>query len=124
MKTKYAAHLIMAVRFDTPRPGPIPFYENVVLIYADSDDDALRKACRIGRDEAAVEENDFRWGGRPARWEFAGVRKLIACRGPAGSGTDRIGHGAEVTYSEMAVRSEADLKKLVTGEPVEVMYNE
>jgi len=122
MKTKYAAHLIMAVRYrDHPRET-IPLYENVLLVYADTDDEAMRQACALGRAEAAETDESFRWNGHPARWEFVGVRKLITCQ-PHGL-SDRIGHGAELTYSLMVVRSEADLKKLVAGDPVEITYHE
>lgn len=122
MKTRYAAHLILAVDTDGPADRPIPFYENVVLVQADTDAEAMRQACRLGRAEAAADPGDFRWGGQPARWRFVGVRKLIECQPPAGR--ERLGYGSEVTYSQMAVRSEADLQRLAAGEPVEVTYHE
>lgn len=122
MSTHYAAHLIMAVRFRDPPQDGIPFYENVVLIDAESADEAWAKAEELGREDAADDDLSFCWGDRPARWEFVGVRKVITCE-PRGL-DDRIGPGAELTYSQMSVRSEDDLKKLVEGEPVEVTYEE
>ena len=122
MKTQYAAHLIMAVKYRNEPQSDIPFYENVLLIDAGSDDEAWDKAEEIGREEGADDDLSFRWNEHPARLEFVGIRKLITCQ-PRGL-SDRIESGAELTYSQMSVRSEADLKKLVDGEPVEVVYEE
>jgi hypothetical protein len=122
MTTSYAAHLVMAVRVAAPENGAIPLYETVVLIAAESDDEAMREACAIGRADAADPDPTFRWGGHPARLEFVGVRKLISCQPRGLSG--KIESGAELTYSQMSVRSEDDLRKLVEGEPVEVVYEE
>lgn len=122
MNTQYAAHIIMAVKYREPPQDSIPFYENVVLIDAASDDEAWDKAEELGREDAADDDPSFRWGDRPARWEFVGVRKLITCQ-PRGV-SDTIGPGTEITYSQMSVRCEDDLTKLVGGEPVEVIYEE
>lgn len=122
MSTQYAAHLIMAIKYRDPPQDRIPLYENVVLIDARSDDEAWDRAEVIGREDAAQDDASFRWDGRPARLEFVGVRKVISCQ-PRGL-SERIESGAELTYSQMSVRSEADLQKLVDGEPVEVVYEE
>ena len=124
METKYAAHLVMAIKWrDGPQPT-IPLYENVRLVFADSDTDAHRLACALGRqEEADLADDGLKWAGRPARYEFVGVRKLIECRSADGE-NGRLGHGAEVTYSQLAVRGEDDLKKFAAGQPVEVLYQE
>jgi hypothetical protein len=122
MNAQYAAHIIMAVKYREPPQSSIPFYENVVLIDAASDDEAWDKAEELGREDGKDDDPSFRWGDHPARLEFVGVRKLISCQ-PRGL-SERIENGAELTYSQMSVRSEADLKKLVDGEPVEVVYEE
>ena len=122
MITQYAAHIIMAVRYREPPQDAIPFYENVVLIDAGSDDEAWDKAEELGREDATDDDPSFTWGDRPARWEFVGVRKLITCQ-PRGL-DDAIGPGTELTYSQMSVQNEDDLKKLVEGEPVQVNYEE
>jgi hypothetical protein len=117
---KYAAHLILAVRFRDKSQKSIPCYENVVLVYASDDEEAMRRAREFGADAAA---DEFEWDGRPARWEFVGVRKLIECRTPR-SADNRLGAGTEVTYSQLVLASEEDLQKLVAGEPVTVSYEE
>jgi hypothetical protein len=119
---KYAAHLIMAVKFDDAPQDRYPVYENVVLVEAETDERALEVATEIGRREEQ-EGSPFRWDGRPARWSFAGVRKLIECQTP-GSDDEELRPGTEVTYSQLVLGSEEDLRKLVDGEPVNVLYEE
>ncbi len=123
MSTQYAAHLILAVRFRDGVRDRFPCFENVVLVSAADDEEALRAARRYGEDEAARGGDDFTWDGRPAYWEFVGVRKLIECRTPGGA-DDRVGPGTELTYSQLAVASEEDLRRLADGEPVPLTYEE
>ena len=118
--TMFAVHTLVAVRVDGREASEgIPVYENVLLIQAADGDDAERRATEIA---VLEEEEELRWGGRPARLEFVGIRKVIECQ-PFGT-AKRIGSGAELTYSVLAVASEADLKKLVAGDPVTVTYSE
>jgi hypothetical protein len=123
MKTNYAAHIIMAVRYRSGTQNRFPCYENVVLIEADDPDEAMRRAEEYGAEEARHDDPTFTWGGQPAYWQFAGVRKLIECR-TLGDPEDRLRDGTELTYSQLEVSSEKDLKKLVEGEPVSVTYEE
>ena len=83
----------------------------------------MHKAMEQGKADAETGEEDFRWGGRPAYWEFVGVRKLIECRTP-GSMDDHLRNGTELTYSQLVLSSEEDLRKLAHGEPVSVTYEE
>lgn len=115
--TMFAVHTLVAVRVEGGEG--IPVYENVLLIHAADATEAERRATEIA---VLEEEEELRWGGRPARLEFVGIRKVIECQP---FGTDkRIGSGAELTYSVLAVASEADLKKLAAGDPVTVTYSE
>jgi hypothetical protein len=120
----YAAHLIMSLKYDEPGDQTVyPIWENVVLIRADSDEDAERKATRIGREDEESGDEKLRWDGKPAHWVFAGVRKLIQCRTPDDP-DDRLRNGTEVTYSQMILDSPDGVSKLVRGEPVHVLYEE
>jgi len=121
MKTKYAAHLIMAVRFREGVQDRFPCFENVVVVDAETDDDAMQAALACGEQEAAATE--FDWDGRPAIWQFVGVRKLIECR-TLGSLENRLEPGTEVTYSQFVLSSEDDLRKLADGESVPLTYEE
>jgi len=112
----YAAHLILYFK---QRKGPqarFLVWENIVLIRAKSADEAYDKAEQRGREEEAVDDETLVIGGHPARLVFAGVRKVTLCQDEAARPAD----GSEVSYNEMALRSEAAIKKLVDGEPVAV----
>ncbi len=119
----YAAHIIMNVEFADPADQTsYPFWENIVLVEAESEDEAWEKAERIGRDDETDGTDGFRWNKKPARWRYAGVRKLIECR--SDDPTDRPVDGAEVSYSQMSVPDKESLSKLVQGKPVEVVYEQ
>jgi hypothetical protein len=120
----YGAHIVMAVRYDDPADQTdYPVWENVVLVRADSDEKALQKAEEIGRAGEDDGSERLRWDGKPARWVFAGVRKLIECRTPDDP-QDRLRTGTEVTYSQMILDSRETLQKFVKGDPVPVLYEE
>jgi hypothetical protein len=120
----YGAHIVMAVRYDDPADQTdYPVWENVVLVRADSDEKALQKAEEIGRAGEDDGSERLRWDGKPARWVFAGVRKLIECRTPDDP-QDRLRTGTEVTYSQLILDSRETLQKFVKGDPVPVLYEE
>jgi len=94
-------------------------WENIVLIRANSSDDAFDKAEQRGREEEAIDDETLTVGGHPSRMVFAGIRKLTACVDPE----TRPADGTEVTYNELMVKSEGIIKKLVAGKaaPVEIL---
>jgi hypothetical protein len=114
--TWYAAHLIMRVKFKDRDRTPISIWENIVLVQADSDEEAFRKASQRGQEGEGDSDGTFRWDGHPAEWVFAGVRKLTLCEDK----NRRPGDGTEVSYLEMEVSSEDRLRKLVAGAPTSV----
>jgi hypothetical protein len=116
----YAAHLILYVKFKERPQKRFPIWENIVLIRADSEDEALGKAEECGRKEAGDDGGTFRWNGEPATWVFAGVRKLTACQ----DSERRPGDGTEVSYTEMEVNSPEAIEQLVEGEPVTVRFKD
>jgi hypothetical protein len=119
----YTAHIIMSVQFDNQADQTTyPVWENIVLIQAPSEDEAWERAEQIGRDEQTDGSDGFRWKNKPARWVFAGIRKLIECR--SDDPKDRPVHGAEVSYSQMIVPDKESLIKLANGRPVSVLYEE
>jgi hypothetical protein len=116
MSKWYAAHLVIFVQLKDQAPGRCTAWENIVLIKAESEDEAFEKAERRGKEEAGDDDGTFRWNGKPARWVFAGVRKLTSCEDP----DRRPGDGTEVSYVEMRLESEQSVYKLVQGDPVKV----
>jgi len=118
----FAAHVIMLFKFTRPEDQTsFPMWENIFLIEAPDSRKAWDKAVGLGRADESDGSDGLRWDEKPARLVFAGVRKIVECRSDA---DDRPVDGAEITYSQLSVRSEDDLRKLVDGEYVTVQYEE
>lgn len=118
MSSWYAAHLVLYVKLKDRPQDKVTVWENVVLIHANSEEEAFEKATQRGQEEAGDEDGSFRWNGWPAAWVFAGVRKLTSCDDPE----ERPGDGSEITYTELQVDSEDSVRKLVNGESVTLSY--
>lgn len=116
----YAAHVVMYVKFKTGPQDKYPIWENIVLVEAESDDMAVEKATKFGREGEGDSSGTFCWGDVPAELVFAGVRKVIRCQEPE----NRPDDGVEVSYSQMVVESEQSLRDLARGLPVNVLYEE
>src|SRR5262245_58561954 len=110
----------MYVEFKTEFQTTFPVWENVVLINANSVDEAFGNAEKKGRESEGDDGGSFEWDGVPARWVFAGVRKLTLCQNPQ----EPPGDGTEITYLQMRVRSKNSLMKLVKSERVNVEFIE
>ena len=113
MSQWYAAHILMYVKRKKAAAGPISVWENIVLIKADSEEEAFAKAERRGKQDAGDDDGTFRWAGQRAEWVFAGVRKLTLCE----DSEKRPGDGAELTYTEMEVRNMQGIADLLAGDP-------
>lgn len=121
----YAAHLVIGfIPLNEPQ-APILVHENVVLVEAPSETDALRKANTIGQTEATLQDG-LTVSGVPAKRVFAGVRKLITVSNPEPSDLDqeRPSDGTEITYSVYKVPNQEELKKLAAGLAVPMQYVE
>jgi hypothetical protein len=110
----------MFVELKTASQKRFPVWENVVLIQAKNEEKAFEQAERHGRAEEGDDGGTFEWGESPARWIFAGVRKLTEC--------DRVSislaSGTELTYTEFEVDSRDDVKRLASSKPVKAMLND
>lgn len=116
----FAAHIILAVKLKDRAQKKFPVWENIVLVEAKSEKEALRKAETHGRAEEGDDDGSFRWGGKPARWVFMGVRKLTECATLA----DRVEDGTEVSFNELELDSEAAVEQLASGRPTPAKYND
>ena len=116
----YAASAIMFVKFKDGNQDTYPVWENVHLIEATTPEEAEEKAIRRAREEEGDDSGSFTWNKKPATWVFAGLRKLLSVSHP--DLDDNELDGAEVTFSEFEVTTEADLDALVNGEDVKVLY--
>ncbi len=120
VNTWYSAHIIMFVECKKGIQTNFPIWENIVLIEADSADLAFEKAETRGRMGEGDSDGSFRWKDQPARWVFAGVRKLTECDNLH----DRPGDGTEVTYNELEVDSRAAIDRLVAGDSILVRFED
>ena len=116
----YAAHIILYVEKKQQPQDHFPVWENIVLIEAGTADEAFDKAEVVGRGDEGDDDGSFRWEGEPARWVFAGVRKLTTCENEE----SRPGDGTELTYIQMEVASREALARLVESESVQVELKE
>ena len=113
-----AAHAILYVRFKDGPQTEFPVWENVYLIESADPEAALTIATRRARQDEGDANGTFTWNDRPAEWVFAGVRKLIAVS-HAGLNTS-LGTGDEITYSQMVLKSLDEVRRLGSGQPVDV----
>jgi hypothetical protein len=116
----YSAHIVMSVEFKDANQERFPVWENIILIQAKTEDEALEKAVAYGRSEEGDDGGSFRWQKQPARWAFAGVRKLTECQNV----DDRPDDGTEVSYNEFELDSREAVKELAAGKPVQVHLND
>jgi hypothetical protein len=116
----FAAHLVLYVKLKEEPQDRFPLWENIVLLKADSEEEAFEKAERRGREDEGDDDGSFRWGGKPARWVFAGVRKVTACV----DSEKRPADGTEITFLEMEAASKETIDKLLDGEAVSVKLTE
>jgi hypothetical protein len=114
----YVAHTILAVKFKEGLQRAVTAWENVVLVQADSDGEAVTKAEYRARDYEGDAGGTFSWEGRPARWEYAGIRKIIRCP------DEDLRDGSELTFSYFVVPDEQALRVLVEGDAIDARYEE
>jgi hypothetical protein len=121
----YAAHIILYTKFSDGIQDTYPVWENVLMINAPTSDEAFDRAERKGRFEASGSEG-YTYGGRPATWVFAGIRKLNECIEDFDPEEQALGgmevDGTEVTYSSFVLDSATALQQLVAGKSVSLVY--
>jgi Domain of unknown function (DUF4288) len=125
--TWYAASIIIAFRTEQKDRSPILVHENVILIEAPNEDEAMKKAKTAGENQVQSDASeDLRVGNRPAHIDFIGVRKLITVSNPSplSQDKDRPVDGTEVTYSQFELPDEDALMRLSNGDDVTLRYIE
>jgi hypothetical protein len=78
-------------------------HKNLVLVSADSPNNAYERACELGRQSETAFDNP---AGAKVAIRFRGIAYLNVVH-------DRLEHGAELLFSENIGMSEADVVKLV-----------
>ncbi|WP_232309523.1 DUF4288 domain-containing protein [Luteibacter yeojuensis] len=116
------AHLIFYYQCEDQES--ILVHENVHLINAENGDEALLKAEEIGRKrEDLNEDGTLTVDDKPAKYLFAGVRRIITVLQTPETGFGDPSSGMEVTYSTFEVDDEDALRKLANGDGVDVFYD-
>lgn len=117
----FSASAIMYVRYKDGNQSNYPVWENVHLIQAATPEEAQEKAIRRAKEDEGDDSGSFTWNQRPATWLFAGLRKILTVS--HSSDSDEL-DGAEITFSEFELETEAELSALVNGGDVRVVYCE
>lgn len=118
----YAASAIMYNKFKDGNQDFFPIWENVILISANSFDEALKKAEKRALQDEGDSHGTLEYNGRQAYMTFAGIRKVIECE--CNDSEEGPIDGTEITYSHLIVRDAKDFDKLINGDSVIVQYEE
>lgn len=123
--TWFTASVLIALKPLNYVSGEIEVYENMLLIEAATAEEANCQARKFGRVEASLDDG-LTLNGVPIKREFVGIRKLITVSNPYPSDLDKDcpTNGTELTYALYSVSSIEQLKQLVEGNAVEVLYIE
>lgn len=109
----YAAHAVLLVVFRDGNQDRFPVWENIYLVNAGSIEEGFSAAKFIALQAMGDDDPTFTWSGRPARWEFKGIRMLIRCDSDDG---DELVSGAEATYLQMEFKRSTDLEDFIAGD--------
>jgi hypothetical protein len=110
----YGVNVVMAVRFKDGNQNAFPAWENVYLVEAGTPALAEKKGQKLGQEITGDAGGTLQWNGRPARWEFAGVRKSVEISGKAPL-KEEPGDGTEVSYSKLEFGGEQALRDYARG---------
>jgi hypothetical protein len=117
-ETWYAAHVLLYVELLDGAQDHYTVWENIYLISAQSDAEAFDRAEALGRlEEKADEDSGHTADGRPARFRYAGIRRLAECIDFENGPED----GREVTYIEYTVRRKKALDMLLATQACPVV---
>jgi hypothetical protein len=113
----FAAHVVMMTQLKEHKQDHFPVWENIVLIEAANEAEAFEKAEARGRADEGDDDGSYRYGRRPAKWVFGGVRKLTECIVASG----RPESGDEITYLELYFKTKQEVKRFVAGKSQSVI---
>ena len=116
--TWYAAHAVMLVEFADGIQTQYPVWENILLIQSETSEAARAMAEARAKQDEGDSNGTFTWEDRPARWVFAGIRKVVACEDADAA----PGHGTEVTYLQLDLPDSETFEHFIQGDPVKLTY--
>jgi hypothetical protein len=102
-------------------------FEDVYLVRARTEAEASRRGAALAK-KATRSDEPVTYKGEPVQVVFAGVRKVVSCSAGGARGehahVSEIEDGTQATYSQLVIASKRDLKRLVEGESIEVVYEQ
>jgi hypothetical protein len=122
----YVAHAILSLEhLEEPRDRFL-VWENLLIIEAVDSEQAWEAAERRAAQDATPEGSDFLpdgrpatlFDGRPARWRYVGVRKVVSVSHDTEDGV--LHSGDEVSYNEFEMTSIGQVEALARGEEIVV----
>ena len=118
----YCAHAIFY--YESEGQESFLVHENVYLISADSDEQALADATALAAGYEDLSGRLMGDDGEPSFYRFAGIRRLIPVAADDDVAEGGLPSGVEVTYSVMAVDTLDHVQHLASGDAIEVLYQE
>ncbi len=120
--TWFGVSVIVSIRLKRGKQAKIPVFENIILVEAKTPKEAAKKAAKKAKAEAKIDDG-LTLNDKPAYYSFDGIRKVVNVSNPVHLDLDkhRPVSGTEISYSEFVV-SPADIKKLVAGKELKILY--
>lgn len=118
----FAAHNLMVLRPQTPVDEPLLCWENIILLEAEYDADILEMAAKRATDVDVSDGYSMTpYYPVPARWEFAGTRKIVTVR--QDSDGDGLANGDELTFNTLYL-DPSMIDSFVSGEECDVIIGD
>ena len=110
----FVAHNLMVLRPQSPVDQPLLCWENMILLEAEYDsniwDMAKEHAMNVDASEEYVLTPHY---CVPARWEFAGTRKIVTVRQDSDSAG--LSHGDELTFNTLYIDDQHGINLFVSA---------
>jgi len=119
----YISHAIFIVEVISGEQDEYPVWENIFLIEADDDVQALERALVVAREHEQI-TREMKYGDEPAHCVFKGIRQLIGTSDSDSVMSIRLEHGEELSYCYYEVDSKDVIDRLLDGKLQRVLYGE
>lgn len=110
----FAAHAIMYFKITRPTKGPIPVWENILLVRARNEEFAARAAAKVAKQSEGNSGGQLEMGGRAGSLVFAGIRVVRRLM------ESNLTSGGEVGYVELTAKNLSAVRALAAGKEAQV----
>lgn len=121
----FSASVIMYAKVDNDEHESIPVWENIILIEAESFEDAHKIAQSKAILDASNPDQTLTYDDKPCKILYGGIRKIIECSNDDiedDNPSETISSGTELSYSQFIVKNTNDLNKLINNDDVYLYY--